>query len=345
MNMFSNNVRESLTNDQGTATPVNPTHTNGVNDMNLNNTANVRDSLTNLPIAEFTPPASSVPSIASSAMLVELSVSHWTGQKKDRRASEDITAQSHADKGVANVRKKLLGNCAELEAVQKFVANSRNLHYSMTMPWSDTGMRLLPTAQYFKYHEQMTAIQNEFERLVDEFLQSYADEVVDAQLKLGSLFNPDDYPTTDALRCKFAFRLSYIPLPDAGDFRIDVGTDATEQLKTHYQSYYSNQLKSAMNDVWTRTYDALKHVSERLDYTDDNKKRYHNSLIPNLLDMVELLHVCNVTGDSQMASLASKLDDALRGVTTEAVKEDAFLRAQTKRAVDNVLKSLPSLDI
>jgi hypothetical protein len=355
MYAVSSNVRESLTNNHGEVAPAKPTHNQGDLAMQDHNfTSDVRDSLTN------------VPSIASSAMLVELSVSHWTGKKKDKRASEDVTADNHAHKGVANVHKKLLGNCAELDTVQKFVANSRNLHYSMTMPWSDTGMRLLPTAQYFKYHEQMTAIQNEFAQLVDNFLQRYADEVVDAQVTLGSLFNHDDYPTADSLAGKFAFRLSYIPLPDAGDFRLDVNNDAMTQMQTQYQDYYGRQLKNAMNDVWKRVYDSLSKMSERLDYqsdeyvdevyTDKNgetrtrtrnvgAKTFRDSLVSNVTDMVELLHVCNVTGDSQMSALANQLDETLRGVTPDALREDAYLRAQTKRAVDNVIKSLPSLDI
>ena len=89
-------------------------------------------------------------------MLVELQISQWTGRKKDKRASATVTTQNYADKGTAAVNKKLLGHCEELDAIHKFTANARNIHYSMTMPWSDTGMRLLPTAQYFAYHKQMT---------------------------------------------------------------------------------------------------------------------------------------------------------------------------------------------
>jgi len=85
----------------------------------------------------------SVGSISSSAMMVEVSFSTWTGRKLDKRASRDVTMTNGADTGTANVNKKLLGDCEELKAVQKFAANARNIHYSMTMPWSDTGMRLL----------------------------------------------------------------------------------------------------------------------------------------------------------------------------------------------------------
>ena len=108
-----------------------------------------------------TAPRISVPSIASSAMLVELSISVWTGIKKDKRASQDVEAQNGADTGVAKVSKKLLGDCAELKAVQDFTANVRTgIHYAMTMPWSNSGLRLLPTVKYFDYTKTMTALQS-----------------------------------------------------------------------------------------------------------------------------------------------------------------------------------------
>ena len=307
---------------------------------------------------------SSVPSIASSAMLCELSISTWTGRKKDKRASEQVTYTNNASAGVANVSKKLLGDCDELIAVQKFTASIRNMHYAMTMPWSDTGLRLLPTVQYFKYHEAMTELQNEYERLVNMFLHEYDNEIINSQLKLGDLFDSSEYPSADSLSSKFGFRLSYVPLPDAGDFRIDVGTDATNQIKSEYESYYSAQLQTAMNDVWKRVYEKLQVMSERLDYTDNfveevyeakngkmrtrrlNKgaKKFRDTLITNVLDMAELLNVCNVTNDAQMTAMATKLAQTLEGITPDALREDAYLRAETKRTLDDVIKSLPSLD-
>ena len=300
---------------------------------------NVSAALTNQP-------AVNAPSIGSASMLVELSISTWTGRKLDKRASQDVIARNNADAGIANVHKKLLGNCDELTAVQKFTANVRNLHYGMTMPWSDTGLRLLPTAQYMKYHTAMTEVQNEYERMVQTFLDAYDWAITQSQAKLGDMFDPADYPSTDSIASKFRFRFSYIPLPDAGDFRIDIGNEGNELVRSHYQSYYAEQLKTAMDDVWQRAYKALSKMSERLDYADhEQKKVFRDTLVSNVTDMVELLNVCNVTGDSQMAALAMKLDDTLRGVTPDALREDGYLRAETKRAVDDVIKSLPSIDL
>lgn len=286
------------------------------------------------------------PSISSSSMLVELSISTWTGRKLDKKASQAVTTDNNASSGVANVHKKLLGDCAELDMIQKFVGNVRNEHYGMTMPWSDTGIRLLPTAQYFKYHRVMTDFINSHKELTTKFLNAYASRVADAQNKLGDLFRRMDYPTVDNIASKFNFSISYIPLPEVGDFRVDIGNEQKEVLQKSYTDYYSSQLNNAMNDVWTRLHKVLKNMSERLDYADtETKKIFRDTLVTNVVDIVELLSVCNITKDSRMESMRIGLDNALRGVTADALRDDEFLRAETKQAVDDAIKALPSLDI
>ena len=291
-------------------------------------------------------PQVNAPSISSSAMLAEFSVSKWEGRKKDKKASAEVAADNNAETGVANVHKKLLGNCAELDAVHKLTGSIRNIHYAMTMPWSDTGLRLLPTTQYFKYHQTMTDLENQWHNKVSAFLSSYQWEISQAHAKLGDLMDLNDYPTTEALTTKFAFNINYVPLPDAGDFRVDVGNDALAQVKTDYEEYYARQLTNAMNDVWTRLHAALIRMSSQLSYKADGKKEtFKDSLVGNVLDMVELLDVCNVTGDSQMTALKDELSGAMYGVTAEVLREDTFTRDHTKRNIDQIIAKLPSLEV
>ena len=100
-----------------------------------------------------------------------------------------------------------------------------------------------------------------------------------------------------------------------------------------------------MHDVWQRLFKVLKNMSDRLDYASkEDKKIFKDSLVGNVLDMVELLSVCNVSGDTQMETARIKLEEALRGVTADGLREDAYLRSETKRTVDEVIASLPSLD-
>lgn len=293
-----------------------------------------------------TAPTINTPSISSAAVLVELSISTWTGRKLDKTVSNEITATKHAQKGTANVNKKILGDCAELDAVQKFAANVRNAHYAMTLPWSDTGLRLLTTKNYFGYQQQLTALQAEFNNLVEKFLAAYGWEVGQAQVRLGALFNANDYPSADSIRDKFKFNINYMPVPEAGDFRLDVSNEANKQLAEHYNNYYQTQLKTAMQDVWERAKTALTKMSERLDYADhQTKKIFRDSLVDNVLEVVELMDTCNITGDTHMSAIKTKLRDALSGVTPDALRQDEYYRLETKRKVDEAIASLPSINL
>lgn len=304
----------------------------------------ITNTLTNQ--APTTAPTINTPSISSAAVLVELSISTWTGRKLDKTVSNEITATKHAQKGTANVNKKILGDCAELDAVQKFAANVRNAHYAMTLPWSDTGLRLLTTKNYFGYQQQLTALQAEFNNLVEKFLAAYGWEVGQAQVRLGALFNANDYPSADSIRDKFKFNINYMPVPEAGDFRLDVSNEANKQLAEHYNNYYQTQLKTAMQDVWTRAHNALSKMSERLDYADhQTKKIFRDSLVDNVLEVVELMDTCNITGDTHMSAIKTKLRDALSGVTPDALRQDEYYRLETKRKVDEAIASLPSINL
>ncbi len=286
------------------------------------------------------------PSLASSAMLTELNISVWTGRKKDRRESKEVANQNYADLGVVSVNKMLLGDCDKLKAINEIRGKIRNhIHYPMTMPWSDSGLRLLPTAVYFDYNQQMSEAVQEFDTLVDEFIDDYDFAVSRAQAKLGNLFVRDDYPTSEQIRNKFGVSVNYTPLPDAGDFRVDIGNEASTQLKAEYDKFYSDQLSKAMGDVWKRMHTALSNMSDKLTDSNGKKQVFRDTLVSNALSMVDLLTTCNVTGDSQMEAMRQRLESTLRGVTPEGLRDDEFLRAETKSKVDDILKSLPTLDM
>lgn len=292
----------------------------------------------------FEAPTTSAPSISSSAMLVELGISSWTARRLDKAASADVTAQNSARTGVASVNKKLLGDCAELVAVQKFASNVRTSHYSMTMPWSDSGMRLLPTSVYFKYHQQITTLQNEFDRLVQNFLDAYDWEVVQAQSKLGTLFHRDEYPTVDSLRDKFGFRVSYIPLPDAGDWRVDMENEAQDTLRTQYADFYRKQVEGAMRDIWERLHTELSRFVKQLDVDAEGRKgKIYDSTMQHVLHLTDMLEAANFTGDPSLTLAQNRIRAAIDGVDRKDLIENDGFRTDTKRAIQAAIDALPGL--
>ena len=280
--------------------------------------------------------AVSTPSIASSAMLVELNISLWTGRKFDKDVSQEIDAQKQTTTRAGNYHKKLFADEPKFEAIQKFAGNSRTYHYYNTMPWSDSGLRLLTTPMFFDYNKRMTEAETEFNRLVAEFINDYDNMIARAHSKLGTLFNPSDYPDLNEVLAKYRFKLKYTPVPEVGDFRVDVGAEALQQLNTSYAEYYDEQIKSAYQDVWQRTYDALKNMSEKL--AGDNKQIFRDTLVTNVTSIIDLLDKFNVTNDPKMKLAKEKLSSVMLGITPDGLREDDYLRHDTKRRVDEMMK-------
>ncbi len=282
-------------------------------------------------------------SISSSAVLAELFISVWTGRRKDKEASEEVLRNNNAKHGVASVNKNLLGECRELADIQSLAGEIRRWHYELTLPWSNSGLRLLPTEKYFEYNEGVVNYSREFDRLVGIFVQEYDTKVQDARKQLGDLFNDDDYPDVASVADKFAFQANYLPVPESGDFRVDVGAVSNAALKDSYERYYQEALGQAMKDLWGRLHTTLSKMSERLEESGEKSKIFRDTMVENVMEIAELLRTCNLTNDADMETARQKLVRALTGVTPEGLRKDSSLRRKTKEEVDAILKNLPTL--
>ena len=284
------------------------------------------------------------PNLSSASMLVDFSASVYTARKKDVSASEELETIKNADPNVANVHKKLLGNCPELVAIQKFVGNTRNAHSSMTLPWSDMGMRLLPTSTFFKYKQYMTKAEQEFHTLVEKFFDIYEDAVVNAQTLLGDLYNPANYPPLDVLRHKFGWRLSFVPLPTSGDFRVEMEQEQAKSLAEEYDKHYNAMFGKAIDSMIGDLMKYLARLSDRLDYkSQEDKKVFHDTVTSNITDMLENLLVPLADKDKRLHTLTRQLMDTFEGISADALREDGALRQNTKQSVDDVISSIKSL--
>lgn len=282
------------------------------------------------------PTTFSVPSISSSAMLVELNISVWTGRKFDKGVSQEIDTQKQTTTRAGNYSKRLFADEPIFDAIQKFAGNSRTYHYHATMPWSDSGLRLLTTTMFFDYQKEITGMEMEFNNLVEQFVNQYDKLVLQAQMKLGALFNPDDYPHVDTVREKFRFSVKFAPVPEVGDWRVNVGNEAQEMLRESYAEYYQANLEQAYADVWERTHEALKRMSDKL--SGEKKQIFRDTLVGNVQEMIDLLDKFNITGDPKMKQAKVKMESALSGITPDALREDDALRHDVKSKVDSLLK-------
>lgn len=279
--------------------------------------------------------------VARAAMLVDLNIAIYSGRKQDRTTQAEVTlAKGSGSKKAASVYKNLFAECKELDAITKFQARARSEHYRLTMPWNDRGARLLPTASLMDYKQVMNRYQQEFDRLVEAFLLKYSTLVAAAAFQLGTLFDRNEYPDAAQVARRFRMDLSFVPLPTSGDFRLDVESEVQRELMEQYDRRLAEQLASATKDSWTRLYEALSRLSDRLTVDEDGKKKiFHDTIVTGAVDLCELLTAMNVTQDPQLESARRQLQEVLLGVTPKELRDEDGTRVLTKQKVDQILSA------
>jgi hypothetical protein len=278
-------------------------------------------------------------SITSSSVLVELNISVWSANKLDRGETDKLTADNSAVRNAAQVRKNLMAGTSMRKNIAEVATAARQFHANRTLPWADRGARLLPTSLFLDYKAEMNRIQSQFRTMVDEFVDNYPALVQTAHYYLGTLFNPDDYPSAEEIRSKFDLRLTFSPVPEAGDFRLDVPANELAELSSQYETSFNTRMADAMKEPWDRLHKVLIHISEKLTEQEGEGKRiYHETLVGNAVELCGMLTHLNITKDPKLEEARREVEAMLAGTNIDMIRESATARATTKNKVDAILK-------
>lgn len=279
-------------------------------------------------------------SIASSAVLVELNVSVWPAKKLDREMTETVNANASAVRDASQTRKNLFAGTSLRKDIENYAARIRLYHNQHTLPWADKGQRLLPTKLFLDYKTTMNVYEATFNQMCNNFFIEYPRLVAEAQQHLGKLYKAEDYPPLDEVKLKFGFRKAVDPIPESGDFRLDVSAEDLEEVRQQYEAKFDERLAEAMRAPWERLHDVLTAMSKKLTDEDgvETKKRYHDSLVTNAQELCSLLTKMNITNDPKLEEARKQLELTMLGADIETIKESAHVRETMKNKVDAILQ-------
>lgn len=276
-------------------------------------------------------------SISASAVLVELNISVWPASKIDREITNKVNTDAGAVHGASQTKKNLFAGTSLRADIEKFAARVRLYHNQHTLPWADKGERMLPTALFMEYKQTMNSYERTFQSLCDNFFDEYPRLVAEAPTALQGLYKAEDYPDIEEVKRKFGFRRSVKPVPEAGDFRLDIPTQDLVEMRAEFEQQSESKLAEAMRMPWERLHKVLVDMSKKLEDTGEDKKRYHDSLLSNPLELCELLTKLNVTNDPQLEEARRQVELAMIGESIEEVKDSPLVRENLKSKVDAIL--------
>jgi hypothetical protein len=283
--------------------------------------------------------------IDTASMIVEFNASVWTARKLDRTATDEVIHNKNARAAdAARVNKHLLAGRNELEVIQKFVAMTRAFVYEQTLPWSDNGQRLLPVTKFMEFEQAMDAKRQEFERLVGAFITIYPTLITAQAMALGDMFKREDFPSVQEITSKFAWSLGYLPVPKAGDFRVDVGNAAQKELQQKLEELSNKRVAEAHRSLWERLHEHLGRMADRLQVDkvggEEKPRRFHDTLVTGGLELCDLLKSLNLTGDQELENARVRLEKTLMGVDADELRKNMDTRQHVAKEVKDMLEKM-----
>ena len=274
--------------------------------------------------------------LTSKALLVQLSISQWSARKYDKRVSNAVSKSSGASSDAGRYNKLLLPGADKLEAIQKKSTSIRNEYYRQTLPWGMEGTMLLPTDNYMAFMSEFGTMKNQWQALVNDFVAEYPQLVSAAQLKLGSMYEPADYPPVSAIADKFLIGISVMPVPNT-DFRVSLGDDELNKIRADVESRVKAAGDKAMNDLWQRLYDKVKLLAERL---SDPEARFRESLIENARELCDILPRLNIADDPRLEELRLEVEGVIRGKNADVLRTSPAVREDTAKSAQAIVDKM-----
>ena len=288
---------------------------------------------------DMTLPEVKAPTLQSSAMILRLHISMYTGRKADKRTQQEVVADKGAKtKSAASVYKSLFAGDADLEAINTFQAKARKQVADMTVPWSDGGERLVSTRNYFEVAGVLSSLRNEFDLLVSRFIINYGNKVSNAAFALGDLFDRSEYPNPNEIHHKFAFTYSFEPVPTHDDFRVDLQNETIQTLREQYQQAAQQRLDAAMQDVWDRVMAEVTRLRDKMIVPEGGKRpRVFESTLDGFKQLIGSLDALNITNDPRLEDMRVELKNTLEPVDIESLRESDEVRETVHIKMQSVL--------
>lgn len=272
--------------------------------------------------------------IQDKSMLIELTISRWTATKHDKTVSAEVE-MAHAAKDAGRYNKRLIDK-SHLAEIDTLAGQIRKYHYSRTLPWSDKGQRLLPSKLFMEYRQDINDLKATFEKAKTAFLKLYPQLVTDARLRLGTMYQPDDYPPVDRLQDAFGIDLVITPVPDAGDFRVEVDAETQAEIRQQITDSVNARQAKAVKDCYTRAREVLQRIAEQC---SKENGRIHDSLMENAQDLVSVLSGLNITEDPAITQMESDIKQLI--VPPDSIRDNPLTRKRLADGAADILAKMP----
>ena len=211
----------------------------------------------------------------------------------------------------------------------------------MSLPYPEPGIRLIRQDRVETFHEKMTELRRELAEAVGELDRQLPLLRRAAQQRLGSLFDPADYPTS--LADLFAVEWDF-PSVEPPEYLMQLNPALYEQERQRIVARFEEAVRLAEQAFIEELSRLVSHLVDRLSGDEDGRpKTFRDSSVGNLRQFFEQFRSLSVRSNPQLDELVATAQRALRGVQPQELRDVAALRQQLASRLSQVKAGLDEL--
>jgi hypothetical protein len=248
-----------------------------------------------------------------------------------------------ADSRFLKATKKLLNN---RDKAYLAVTGQLNLATAtwkaMTVPFPEPGVRLIKKDRVEQFTQAIAAIQAQLAQEAAALQEQYAALRVQAQERLGELFNPHDYPEDISGQ----FQIDYeFPSVEPPDYLKQLHPDLWEAQAKRVEARFQEAVALAEQAFLAEFQKLVSHLVERLTPSNEGEKKkfFINSTVENLTEFFGRFADLNVGNNAELETLIEQAKQVVSGVTPGQLRKDVLLQQQIATNLGEVASKLDLL--
>jgi hypothetical protein len=209
-----------------------------------------------------------------------------------------------------------------------------SLWKAMSLPFPETGIRLIRQDQIDVFNGQLHLLKEELDAAVWRLDVHYAELKSAARERLGSLYNAADYPVS--LQGMFQVTWGF-PSVEPPDYLRQLNPEVYRQECERVAGRFDEAVQLAEAAFVEELQSLVSHLTERLSgQTDGKPKVFRDSAVENLTQFFERFRELNVRNNEQLDELVGQCQQVVSAVEPQALRNNNVLRESVSNELSQV---------
>ena len=268
----------------------------------------------------------------------------WLGTSKTLSLEQKSQAAEafNADAKSISAGKKLIDTKHDAyKALTSLKSQASRYWKDNSLPFPEPGIRLIKQERIDEFNSTFEDFREQLESGVRMFDDHFSEIKEAARIRLGSLFDLSDYPSS--LEDEFQIQWDF-PSVDPPDYLRRLSPDVYEEQTRRVSQRFEQAVELAESAFIEELDQLVNHLAGRLAGDEDGQpKIFRDSAVSNMAEFFNRFRELNIRSNDQLDELVSRCENLMRGVQPQTLRDNESLRRSLSTNLSSVQSSLDQL--